>query len=315
MEAGKIEFEQREFDLSQLCLRVINTYSQGADEKGISLELINKTPSNLGLLGDPVRLTQVLNNLISNAIKFTEKGSVAFLIQSVKETSDSITLHFEVKDTGVGVSEENIDRIFERFMQVPNKDNRTLYAGTGLGLAISKKLLRLQNSDLQVTSTEDVGSRFFFDFKFKKAEYQENKPSPIQAESKNLKGLKILLVEDNKINQIVASRFLKKWNCLISIANNGQEAVEMIQNNTYDIALMDLQMPIMDGFEAAQHIREIEGDYFQSIPIIALTADVFPEVKARVLKSGMNDFMTKPFDPEKLFFTITSNLRQTNYRA
>ena len=313
MEAGRIEFEQREFDLGQLCIRVVNTYSQGAEEKGISLNLINNVDRNISLIGDPVRLTQVLNNLISNAIKFTERGSVTFHVSNIKESPDLITLRFEVTDTGVGVSEENIEQIFERFMQVPNKENLTLYAGTGLGLPISKKLLLMQGSDLKVTSQVDVGSKFFFDFQFKIANHKKSKPMLVVAEAKNLKGLKILLVEDNKINQIVATRFLNKWNCIVSIATNGKEAVEMIQDQIYDIALMDLQMPIMDGFEAAQTIRKIEGDYYLNIPIIALTADVFPEVKTRVINSGMNDFMTKPFDPEKLYFTITSNLRETKY--
>ncbi len=309
IEAGKIEFEQREFDLNQLCSRVINTYAQGADEKGINLELIYNSEKNLILLGDPVRLTQALNNIISNAIKFTNSGSVTFKVQNIQDSSESVTLHFEVEDTGVGISEENLERVFERFMQVPNKGNRTLYAGTGLGLAISKKLLMLQGSELKVTSEGGVGSTFFFDFEFKKASRQESKPTPQVSDFKDLKGLKLLLVEDNKINQIVASRFLNKWNCAITIANNGLEAVEKIQQDTYDLVLMDLQMPIMDGFEAALTIRKIEGEYYQRIPIIALTADVFPEVKERVINNGMNDFMTKPFDPEKLYFTITSNLR------
>jgi PAS domain S-box-containing protein len=308
MEEGRIEFEQRDFELDKLCSRVIDTYSQGAEEKGIELKLSNQLGEKALLIGDPVRLTQVLNNLISNAIKFTAKGSVTFKIEKREESEDMISVHFEVNDTGVGISEANLSRVFERFMQVPNKDNHTLYAGTGLGLAISKKLLNLQGSDLFLTSKEHVGSSFFFDFEFKKSTNQEINPKPKLEESRDLKGLKLLLVEDNKINQIVASKFLNKWNCIITIANNGSEAVDIIQTDAFDLVLMDLQMPIMDGFEAARTIRKLSGSYYQEVPIIALTADVFPEVKQRVISEGMNDFMTKPFDPQKLYFTITSNL-------
>lgn len=308
IEAGKIEFEKRAFDLTQLCSRVINTYSQGADEKGIDLRLVGEEETNFSLLGDPVRLTQVLNNLISNAIKFTREGRVTLEVQTLDTSRDVITLRFKINDTGVGISKANQERIFDRFMQVPNRDNHTLYAGTGLGLAISKKLLILQGSDLNVSSKEGVGSSFFFDFKFKKAKKTKDNPVPSVSEAKDLMGVKILLVEDNKINQIVASRFLKKWNCITKIANNGIEAIEYIQKDKYDLILMDLQMPLMDGFEASRRIRKLTDESYHKIPIIALTADVFPEVKQRVMDNGMNDFMTKPFDPEKLYFTIISNL-------
>lgn len=310
IEEGHIEFDTRGFSLHELCNRIIATYDQKAEEKGVDLILDFGVGMPDSLLGDPVRLSQILNNLISNAIKFTYEGQVELKVSMVSDKKDATTFRFEVKDTGLGIPEKDLIRIFERFSQVEHHKEREVQTGTGLGLPIAKKLLELQGSDLFAESKLAAGSKFFFEIKLKKnaeARGPEDKKIPLLA--KNLTGLKILLVEDNRINQIVVNKFLKKWNCMVDLANNGVEAMEVVKQETYDIILMDLQMPILNGYETSKKIRALGTAYFKNVPIIALTADVFPEVREKVFSAGMNDFIPKPFDPEKLYFVITSNLK------
>ncbi|MFY0601249.1 MAG: response regulator [Cyclobacteriaceae bacterium] len=308
IEEGHVEFDKRAFSLEELSKRVIGIYSQRAEEKGIKLTLESDTTVSDMVIGDPVRLSQILNNLVSNAVKFTYEGEVKLITKVIAQEEGEAICYFQVVDTGIGISDQNLNRIFNRFIQVQNEKDKEFHTGTGLGLAISKKLLSLQGSDLHVISKLGEGSRFLFKIKLKLPDSIGKDEPALTKRIKNLNGLRVLLVEDNKINQIVASKFLKKWNCEVTIANNGKEAVKSSQAATFDLILMDLQMPVMDGFEASEEIRSMDVNGSKNVPIIALTADVFPEVKERVLSSGMNDFMTKPFDPEKLYFTITSNL-------
>lgn len=309
IEDGHVEFDSREFSLEEVCNRIISTYKPAADEKGIKLFLkTDHTESNTHL-GDPVRLSQVLNNLISNAIKFTYAGEVELRVEMISNDRLHSIYRFSVIDTGVGIPEASLKTIFERFSQLKNQKETYIKTGTGLGLAIAKNLLRLQGSDLQVTSELQKGSKFTFDLSLERVHNAKPTARPLTHEERDLSGLKILLVEDNKINQIVAAKFLTKWNCEVDYANNGQEAVESVKEKKYDLVLMDLQMPIMNGYEACEAIRRMEDPYYKELPIIALTADVLPEIKLKVQKSQMNDFMPKPFDPEKLFFTITSHLK------
>jgi PAS domain S-box-containing protein len=307
LEEGHVEFDQRDFSIQELCNRTISTFMQMADEKGINLTLNLHQPIP-GLIGDPVRIGQILNNLISNAIKFTDEGSVELSVECLGTSNDSVNVQFKVIDTGTGIAQADQERIFHRFTQIDNYGKTHLRTGTGLGLSICQKLLQLQGSDLQVDSSPGKGSSFFFQLSFPKST-QNNAQHPTPDDQKrDLSGVRVLLAEDNQINQIVAKRFLVKWNCEVDIADNGLIALDLLAVNQYDVILMDLQMPEMDGFEASKAIRNHKDSHMKRIPIIALTADVFPEVKEKALQSGMNDFMSKPFDSEKLYFTIASNL-------
>lgn len=295
IEAGKIAIENLEFNVNFLASNIINLYSSGAKEKNIDLRLETE-----GLLpqvfGDPYRLTQVLGNLISNAIKFTKEGHVTLRITVKRQSQSEITILFEVIDTGIGIPKEKHKDVFELFTQAESNTTR-LYGGTGLGLSIVKKLLSLMNSEIQLESEVGKGSKFYFEITFSKGqsiddivESKENVRRQVE-----LKGKKVLLVEDNSINVSVATKFLKKWGLEVDVAQNGQIAVEMVQKNSYNLVLMDLQMPVMDGFEATKKIRESEK---RALPIIALSADALKETKDKVFKYEMNDYVLKPFQPD-----------------
>lgn len=304
IEEGHVEFDHREFSLREVCQQIISTYLQRADQKSIKLILNLKEGIPDLLMGDPVRLSQILNNLISNAIKFTLHGQVELSVNLLDQSNSKAKLRLMVKDTGIGIAKGNIDKIFDRFTQVHDQSHNTL-SGTGLGLSISKKLLQMVGSDLIAESELGTGSTFYFDIFFTKG---VSKTAQLNQEINNtlsLEGINILLVEDNQINQIVASKFLKKWNCNVVLADNGEQALDEVMTTDFDLILMDIQMPIMNGYQAAEAIRNMPGK-LNEIPIIALTADVLPEVREEAMRAGMNDLMTKPFNADKLYHTIVN---------
>ncbi|MBR10296.1 MAG: hypothetical protein CMP48_21725 [Rickettsiales bacterium] len=307
IEEGHVEFDQREFSLREVCQHIMSTYTQRAEQKSIKLNLDLKDNVPDLLIGDPVRLSQILNNLVSNAIKFTLHGQVELKVQLLDESNSKAKLRLTVQDTGIGIAKGNIDKIFDRFTQVHDQSHNTL-SGTGLGLSISKKLLQLVGSDLIAESELGTGSTFYFDVFFNKSEKKETKQYKEENGPINLEGIKILLVEDNQINQIVAAKFLKKWNCEVVFADNGEQALDQVMMHEFDLILMDIQMPIMNGYQAAEAIRQMPGK-LKEIPIIALTADVLPEVREEALRVGMNDLMTKPFNADKLYQIIVEYLR------
>lgn len=311
IEEGHVEFDKREFSIKELCQHIISTYIQRAEQKSIKLNLSLDENAPDQLLGDPVRLSQILNNLVSNAIKFTLHGEVCLEVALLRTTQSSATYRFTVSDTGIGIAKGNIGKIFDRFTQVHDQSHNTL-SGTGLGLSISKKLLELQNSNLIAESELGTGSKFTFELSFGLLKEPHEMQQTNSQEHESLAGLKILLVEDNRINQIVAERFLAKWNCLVDLADNGEQALDRVMENQYDLILMDIQMPVMNGYQAAEAIRQMQGAQHKEVPIIALTADVLPEVKEEALRAGMNDLMTKPFDSKKLYTMIFNNLKLSN---
>ncbi len=305
IDEGHVEFDHREFSLREICQQVVSTHRQKAAEKSIelSLALAEQVPNML--MGDPVRLSQILNNLVSNAIKFTLHGQVTLKVQSLEDYDKKTRLKIIVEDTGIGIAKGNIDKIFDRFTQVHDQSHNTL-SGTGLGLSISKKLLQLAGSDLIAESELGTGSTFAFEMSFEKAMVQKTVMTVQKNTPLELDDTRILIVEDNQINQIVASRFLKKWNCSVALADNGEQALDQLMGSEFDLILMDIQMPIMNGYQATEAIRQMPG--VKDIPIIALTADVLPQVKEEALKVGMNDLMTKPFDSNKLYQIIAKNI-------
>ncbi len=304
IEAGKIAFEAIEFNLSELVQRIQRPLSYLAYEKNLAFSCYVDPAIPPVLVGDPVRLGQVINNLLSNAIKFTEEGSVRVEAQLKQLEGSYAEIGFAITDTGIGIAEDKLEYVFETFTQA-SSDTTRKYGGTGLGLTITKRLLELQNSPISVKSKLGEGSGFYFTLWFRKSEAQALNLYPASAmpdsESQPLRGRKILLVEDNEINRLVAAKIFQKWGIVLDEVTNGMEAVERVQQTTYDIVLMDLQMPHMDGYETTQLIRGLEGSYFSQLPIIAITASVMPDVQEKTRSSGMNDCVTKPFQPEELY--------------
>ncbi len=280
---------------------IVESFKVTARNKGIELKIeIGEGIPNI-LVGDPARLTQILNNLVSNALKFTEEGEVRISVKTIKELDESIRLQFAISDTGIGIEEDRKNTIFESFTQA-NQNTKRLFGGTGLGLTISKQLAELQGGAISVESEEGEGSTFFVELTFERGSSSDEAKAITKSESngESLSGLRVLLAEDNLVNQKVMLRFLERWNVDMTVVDNGKEAVEAIKKNNYDVVLMDLQMPTMDGYEASEHIRKLDDPYKRNTPIIALTAAALKEVREKVYASGMNDFVTKPFNPADL---------------
>jgi signal transduction histidine kinase len=299
IEAGKISFENIEMDVAMIAKNITLGLQTSAEDKGIGLRLsIDKSLENK-LIGDPTRFSQVITNLVHNAIKFTQAGYVELRVFVESQTDRSATLNVQVKDTGIGISKEKQKMIFERFTQADSSTSRS-FGGTGLGLAICKRLLELQQSSLQLISEEGKGSTFYFIQTFEKSRNAAGtKPVKLEQkeEFKSLAGVDILLVEDNPINVLVAQRFLQQWGAHIDVATNGLEAIKLLDAKKHQLVLMDLHMPKMDGFEATKRIREMGV----KLPIIALTANLPKEVEDEVTAAGMDDIVVKPFLPDELY--------------
>jgi len=300
---GKLVFDESPFNLRHILQGTLNSFSFGAKDK--NLELIKQVDASIpdGVRGDSLRLSQVLTNLIGNAIKFTESGSVTLCVKNVEESEDVIKLRFAVIDTGIGIPKDKQRVIFDRFTQA-NAGTSKLYGGTGLGLSICKKLINLQDSVLELESVVGEGTTFSFDLEFGKVEKVDLTQIDAEQETKfDLHGMKMLVVDDNEMNLMVISQILDKWNVEIETASNGLEAVEKVTDCHYDLVMMDLMMPVMDGYEAVNKIRNL-GSQYAGLPIIALSASVSNEVFERVLDAGMNDYLSKPFDPVDLYRKI-----------
>jgi PAS domain S-box-containing protein len=306
IEAGKLELEETTFDLQELVTNTKMMLMPKANEKGLAMTVSYDEALSLNFIGDPVRIGQVLMNLAGNAVKFTSSGSVHIAVSRVTATGKSQRVKVMVSDTGIGISPEKLVSIFDRFSQADAYTTRK-FGGTGLGLSITKSLVELMGSTISVTSEIDHGSVFEFtlDLETCDASCKEDESTvmTVRSESENVR---VLLVEDNAVNQIVASTYLKKWNMEVTIAANGLQAVEAIESKNYDVVLMDLQMPVMDGYAATELIRKKPDSYFREIPIIALTASAMMGMKDRVLEVGMNDFISKPFNPDELKSKILS---------
>jgi CheY-like chemotaxis protein len=305
MEAGKLVIENINFDIKSLIEETIKTHSSHAVERGIELNYAFSSTIPQYIIGDPNRLQQILNNLISNAIKFTEYGEVWVRVKKINSTDESVELQFSVEDSGIGISEENIGKLFKSFSQVEGSITRK-FGGTGLGLAISKQLSEIMGGELWLESKEGLGSKFYCTLNFKISDKIVQSPKQLPQLKKINKPCSILLTEDDKINQIVLSRILKECGYNVDIANNGVEAVLMCEKNSYDIILMDIQMPEMDGIEATRKIRKKEID--EHTPIIAITADALKGDRERFLSNGMDDYVSKPINIEELFRAIDRTL-------
>lgn len=301
IEAGNIEFENRSFNLRELLNNNYQSQLRSAQLKNLNfhLEIDDNVPQMVR--GDANRLDQVLNNLINNAIKFTSSGSIKVKASQIKQDGDFCSIRFSIIDTGIGIPAEKLPVIFDLFTQASSETTRK-YGGTGLGLAICSKLLALKGSHLQVESIPGHGSCFSFDLSFR---VEESLAAPAKVTGEQLGKVRILLAEDNAINQLVARNFIEKWGAELEIAGNGKEAVEILKARDFDLVLMDLQMPEMDGYEATRSIRAMADDKYRRLPIIALTASSLHEVQEQYIASGMNDFVRKPFNPDELYSMIS----------
>ncbi len=302
LEGGKLDLESLDFDLRQVMEESVGILQVGARAKGLDLACVIDPEVSLRLRGDPVRLRQILVNLLGNAVKFTERGSVTLRARLESEDEGRETLRFSVTDTGIGIPKGMQPRLFSAFIQVDSSTTRK-FGGTGLGLAISKQLVELMGGQIGLESEEGRGSTFWFTAGFEKGapvplpETPVDQPgdAPIRAAGPGSQAasLRILLAEDNKTNQLVAQVLLDKLGCRVDTVGNGREAVEALRLQPYDLVLMDCQMPEMDGFEATREIRRMEGPG-RHTPVIAMTANAMKEDRERCLASGMDDYLSKP---------------------
>lgn len=306
IESGETKLEFLACDLSEMLNQLFQTFEFRAEEKEIQLSSNIDSDIHPYIFADTAKLNQVILNLISNAIKFTKKGYVKFECLLENSTVNEETIRFIVSDTDIGIDKNSLVNIFENFKQEDDSTTRK-FGGTGLGLAISKQLVELMGGEIKVESTKGVGSHFSFNLKFKKAKLEDIKPktSNLIIDENLLKGKRVLLVEDNEFNQIIAISMLEKWHVNIDTAENGKIALEKLKTKTYDLILMDKQMPIMDGIQASRIIRQ---EMNLNVPIIALTANVLKGVISACKEAGMNDYISKPFEPELLFHKIVSIL-------
>ena len=302
IEAGKLELEQKSFNLYNLMKQLYQVFVFQAQEKNVELLMDIEVEEHIHVLGDQVRLNQIMTNLIGNALKFTKNGHVRFACIKLNEAANRLALQFEVEDTGIGIPENKLESIFEGFSQA-GADTTRKFGGTGLGLTISKKLVELQNGHIWVKSTLGEGSTFYVQLEFEKQEMQLQIPHQPQTRrpANSLSGMRVLVVDDNKINRVITQKFLSRWQVETDAVENGLKAFETVQSQMYDLVLMDLHMPEVDGWVATRLIREMSGDYYQQLPIVAFSASTSADILDKVKVAGMNGFLSKPFDANKLF--------------
>lgn len=312
IEAGKVKFEKINFSLNRIVHGIHKTLIATAEKKNIKFQYTIQEGIPETYIGDPVRLSQIILNLAGNAIKFTEAGQVDIRISQSKVENGKATLNFAVEDTGIGIPDEKQKIIFDSFSQANSKTTR-LYGGTGLGLAITRQLLEMQGSKIELMSVEGEGSTFYFQLTLPVGKAMSKKAASNRKTQSFNSHNKVLLVDDNAINVVIAKRFLNKWKLEVDVATNGQEAVDMVAQTDYGLVLMDISMPVMDGYEATKLIRNMEADKYQLLPIVALTASVFDALKYQAIEVGMNDYLSKPFKPQALYNMIEKYIITENF--
>lgn len=309
MESGKIIFEQTQFNLSDFLDEIMRSYSFRSKAKNLSFDIkkVNNLPTEV--IGDPIRLNQILSNLLSNALKFTIHGSIQVIVKELSRTNNQSKMEFTVTDTGIGIPKDKHSFIFDSFTQA-SPDTTRHFGGTGLGLAICKKLIELQGGTISIESEPQKGSTFRFVLTFGISEKgSQNRSTEVLESFTGLEGKRILVAEDNKINFFVANKFLIGWGISVTHAENGQIALDILAKEEFDLILMDLHMPVMDGIEATRIIRKSDSPKIKDIPIVALTAAIMSESHDKIEDLKINDYVLKPFKPHDLFERILKHIR------
>ena len=307
IQSGKLTIENVPFNLIETLQNTCNILKLKAVQKNIGLHLLVDQNITQFVIGDRLRINQILMNLIGNAIKFTETGEVTVALKLINENANTLAIYFSVKDTGIGIPHEKLTSIFDRFTQASNETTRK-YGGTGLGLSISRNLIEILGGKLNVISAENSGSEFTFNLEFPKGNsVQSSNTAKVVKSNSLIRHVKVLLMEDNDLNQKLARKVLEGFGFEVDIAENGLLGIKLLQKKKYDVILMDLQMPVMDGYQATIEIRKSINFL---IPIIAMTAHSLAGEKEKCLKIGMNDYIAKPFKAEDLFYKI--NLHTTS---
>lgn len=306
IETNRITLRRVDFNLAETVRNVMQTaqfYGHRNKDVEIQLEIADNVPARIA--GDPSRLSQVLLNLAGNAMKFTHRGFVRLKTSLLEESPTAYCICFEVEDTGIGIPGEKLPFLFESFSQV-SRETAVRYGGTGLGLAISRHLVEMQGGKISVMSSPGKGSVFTLTMWFGKP---GEEPESLRKSGRDLRGARILVAEDNEVNQLLVRTLLESWNANVEIVDNGLNALGRAQKGGFDLILMDLQMPFMDGIEAAENIRLLDEPEKSQVAIIALTADVLSETRRRVLAAGMNDLVTKPINQAELYQTLRRALQ------
>jgi PAS domain S-box-containing protein len=302
IDAGKMIIEEAPFDLQELVNELVRSLEPSAKNKGLAFSANIAEDVPLKLTGDRVRLSQILTNLASNAIKFTNFGSVVVNINTVSRAPEKVSLSLEVADTGIGIPKEKIETVFDSFTQA---HSNLKYGGTGLGLTITKRLVEMQAGNVSVASKPGIGSTFTVVIPYKITSGDASTEGPQKlTHIPDFKGVRVLVVEDNQMNRFLAGQILDTWNVEVDMAEDGLEAIKKMEENTYNLVLMDLQMPRMDGFEATEYIRNKMPEPVSQTPIVVLTADVMPETREKALQLGISRFITKPFKQPDLYNAI-----------
>ncbi|MCU0474357.1 MAG: PAS domain S-box protein [Bacteroidales bacterium] len=309
MESGKIVFEEVQFNLNDFMDEIMRSYSFRSKAKHLEFEIRKEGNLPVEIIGDQIRLNQILSNLLSNALKFTNKGGITVIIRELERKGNQSKLEFSVHDTGIGIPKDKHATIFESFTQA-SADTTRHYGGTGLGLAICKKLIELQGGTILLESEPDQGSTFSFTLTFTVSDKASRDLSPEKTESyTGLEGKRILVAEDNKINFFVANKFLTGWGVIVTHAEDGQLALDKLKSEEFDLILLDLHMPVMDGIEATKIIRNSDNPMIRNIPIVALTAAIMSENHDKIDELNINDYVLKPFKPHDLFDRILKHVR------
>lgn len=304
LDEGKLEFIHEPFDLGQALQQAADSFVTAVQQKGIRLlREVEELPEDKKVVGDEMRLKQVLLNLLSNAVKFTEKGSVTLRAQIGESTESGVDIHFAVSDTGIGIPAEKLHLIFESFTQADAETTRK-YGGSGLGLSICRELVRKMGGELKVTSKPGEGSNFYFTLRLPFEQRVMIVPQETLRGLKKLTGVRILLVEDNAVNMKIARRFLNSWGAVTDTAENGKVAWELFKEHSYDLLLVDLEMPLMDGKELLLKVRHLNP----KIPAIAFTAAVYDNMYEDLQKHGFNGYLHKPFRPDEMHRNILRHL-------
>ena len=307
IKSGKLKIREKEFSLSYFLSNIKSHFKLRAASKNLIFEITKDDDVPDNIKGDKLKLTQIIKNLLSNSLKFTENGSIILSVKNLGVNKNKIKLEFKVTDTGIGISKDRQESIFESFMQA-NSETAVKYGGTGLGLSISKKLLNLQGSDLNVESEEGKGSAFSFVIDYKISNRLNTYEPDMIKMQPNYEpiSLNVLVAEDNKMNALILKRFFLKWEVNYKIAENGEQALQVYKNFDFDLILMDLQMPKLNGYETTTIIRNLPDKSKANIPIIALTAFAQTDIKEKTKRYKMDGFMGKPFNPVKLYNLLKS---------